>query len=91
MDTLDFIKKEIVRLYETKPEVHVSITKTHPKVIVEKSAAVIVGVYKNIFQVEEKGSVFHRRYTLQYSDVLIGQVVIHELDYDPTVSVLNKK
>jgi len=91
LDALEFIKKEIARLYETKTDIRISISKTHPKVIVEKSPAVIVGVYKSIFQVEEKDASFHRRYTFQYGDVLIGQVMIEELGYFPTVNILKKK
>ena len=79
MDTLERIKKEIARLYEEKREIHVSVAKTRPKATVEKAPSMIVGVYKNVFQVEAKGSAVPRRYTFQYSDILIGQLVIQEL------------
>ena len=68
------------------------MSKTHPKVIVDASPAKIVGVYKNIFQVEEReGGKMPTRHTFQYGEVLIGQVKIEELDYVPKVSILNKK
>ena len=70
MDALEMIKKRIAHLYEAKREIHVSVTKT---------PSMIVGVYKNVFQVEAKGSAVPRRYTFQYSDILIGQLVIQEL------------
>ena len=64
---------------------------THPKVIVEGTPAVIKGVYRNIFQIEENDSGHPNRHTFQYGDVLTGQIVIEELDYVPMISVLNKK
>ena len=91
MDNLDCIKSEITQLYKTKPSIHISVRSTRPKVILEKAPAVIVGVYRNIFQIEENGSGHTVRHTFQYGEVLIGQVVIEELDFIPTVSILNKK
>lgn len=91
MNTVDYIKSEIKRLYETAPNVHINVKMAHSKAIEAGTPAKIVGIYKNIFQMEEdcKGKAF--RHTFQYGDVLIGQVVIQELDYVPMVSILNKK
>ena len=92
MDYIDQIKNGIERLYKTNPSIHISVSRTHPKIIVEKSPAKIVGVYKNIFQVEEcEVSKTSTRHTFQYGDVLIGQVVIEELNFIRPVSVVNKK
>ena len=92
MDSMDYIKSCVEKLFKTNPNIHISVSKTHPKVIVDASPAKIVGVYKNIFQVEEcEGSKMPTRHTFQYGDVLIGQVKIEELDYVPIVSILNKK
>ena len=92
MDTMDYIKSSIEKLFKTDPNIHISVSKTHPKVIVDASPAKIVGVYKNIFQVEEcEGGKMPTRHTFQYGEVLIGQVKIEELDYVPMVSILNKK
>ena len=91
MSTVEHIKSEIKRLYETNPNVHISVSRTHPKAIVDASLAKIVGVYKNIFQIEENDNGHTNRHTFQYGDVLIGQVVIEELDYVSMVSILNKK
>ena len=91
MSTVEHIKSEIKRLYETAPNIHINVKMTHPKVIVEGTLAKIVGVYKNIFQIEENDRGRPTRHTFQYGDVLIGQVVIEELDYVPMVSILNKK
>ncbi|MBQ7338802.1 MAG: hypothetical protein IJW40_10190 [Clostridia bacterium] len=91
MNTVEHIKSKIMRLYQTNPNIHINVKMTHPKVIVEGTPAKIVGAYKNIFQIEEHDSGHLNRHTFQYGDVLIGQVVITELDYVPTVSILNRK
>jgi len=89
MDYIEQIKKSIEKLFKTDPNIHISVSKTHPKVIVATSPAKIVGVYKNIFQIEEcEGGKMPTRHTFQYGEVLIGQVKIEELDYVPIASVL---
>ena len=92
MDYIEQIKNEIERLYKTNPNIHISVSRAHPKVIVEKSPAKIIGVYKNIFQVAEcEPGKIAARHTIQYGDILIGQVVIEELNFVLPVSILNKK
>ena len=92
MDHIEQIKSGIEKLFKTNLKIHISVSKTHPKVIVDASPAKIVGVYKNIFQVEEcEVGKMPIRHTFQYGEVLIGQVKIEELDYVPIVSILNKK
>ena len=90
MDSLELIKIGIKKLYKTNPDIHISVKTQRPKISVEKAPAVITGVYRNIFQIEENSSGRSVRHTFQYGDVLIGHVVIEELDYIPMVSILNK-
>ena len=89
MDSMDYIKSGIEKLFKTNPNIHISVSRTRPKIIVEKSPAKILGVYKNIFQIEEcelgKIPALH---TFQYGDILIGQVVIEELNFVRPVSIL---
>ena len=90
MYNIDHIKNEIRQLYENGQIVHVSVSQTHPRVVVEEAPAKITGVYKNIFQVEEcTESSRPAHHTFQYGEVLIGHVVIRELSYTP--AVLKKK
>ena len=92
MEQLNYIKGEIEKLYQTNPDIHISVNRTRPRIFVEASPAKIVGVYKNIFQIEE--SVSGRlpvKHTFQYGEVLIGQVAIKELDYVPTLREVRKK
>ena len=92
MDYIEQIKSGIEKLFKTNPNIHISVSRTHPKVIVDASPAKIVGVYKNIFQVEEcESGKISARHAFQYGDILIGQVMIEELNFVHPVSVLNKK
>ena len=88
MNYIEQIKNGIEALYKTNPSIHISVSKKHQRGVLESLHVNIVGVYKNIFQVEEFGkSKIRTRLTFQYEDVLIGQVEIEELDFTlPTVS-----
>ena len=90
MDRLDCIKKGIEKLYKSNPQIHISVKLTRPKVFIEDSPAIISGVYKNIFQIEENDSGRPALHTFRYSDVLIGNVVIRELDFVPNGKLNNK-
>ena len=91
MDKLDLIKKGIKRLYETNPEIHISVKLARSKIVVENTPVTLKGIYKNIFQIEENDSGRPIRHSFQYGDVLVGHVVIKELNYVPTVTTQNKK
>lgn len=91
MNSIDHIKRSIESLYKSDPNIHISINRLHPRLNVEKSPAKIVGVYKNIFQVEAREGVKLPVRTFQYGEVLIGQVSIEELNYTPIVSTSKKK
>lgn len=83
---IEYVRNGIEQLYKEAPSIHISICTSHPKVVVENGTAVIIGVYKSIFQVEENSSGHTRRHTFQYNDVLIGQVRIAELNYKPIIN-----
>lgn len=91
MNTVEYIKSEIKRIYETNPNIHISVKLTRPRLTIEGAPVTIVGVYKNIFQIEESDKGRTNSHAFQYGDVLTGQVVIEELDYVPMTSLLNKK
>lgn len=79
MVNIDYIKRKIKQLYETNPNVHINVKITHPKLTVNTSPAIIKGVYPNIFRIEESISGYPRCHTVQYAEVLSGQVNIAEL------------
>ena len=77
---MEHIRSAMEKLYRTNPEVHISVNRIQPKLIVESSPARIVGVYRNIFQIEEcQSGKKPARHTFQYGDILVGHVVIEEL------------
>ena len=91
MEDIMFIRRKIERLYQTNPNIHICVKQLRPKLIVESSPAKIVGVYKNIFQIEETESrKLPTRHIFQYGDVVVGQVVIEELNYVPSIPIKNK-
>ena len=79
MTSLDTIKSEIRRLYETNPNIHINVSISRPKIHLTNEAAVIKGVYRNIFRIEQCSSGTPICYTLQYADILTGQVQIPEM------------
>ncbi len=92
MSDIESIKRSIEQLYQTNPKVCISVNKTRPKIVIEDLTANIIGIYRNIFQVEElKNGKPFGRHTFQYSDVLMGQVVIKELNYTPIFPASKRK
>lgn len=90
-DTMEYIKNGIKELYKTSPNIHMSVKLTHSKNQIESIPAKITGVYRNLFQVDEENRGHTVRHTFQYSEILIGNVRIHELVIPQTVSILNKR
>lgn len=80
MNEIQSIKSKIRNLYETQPNIHMSVAFARPKAVIENIDATIFGVYKNIFRVEVTKDGEHHKYTLQYTDVLTGRVEIAELN-----------
>ncbi len=80
MTETERIREKIKKLYQMNPEVHLNVNLKSPKLSLENSYAVITGVYKNIFQIEEYTSGQAKRHILQYADVLIKNIVILELE-----------
>lgn len=88
---IEIIKRKIAALYQAAPQVHLRTKASHQRDLGAEVPARIIGVYKNIFQLEQTEGGRTVRHTYQYGDVLIGHVVIRELDYVPMTSLLNKK
>lgn len=80
MITQEQIRSQISNLYRTSPTVHMEITLKNTRPPIPSGEMKIVGVYPHIFQVEEAAGGPPRRHSLQYSDVLVGHVVISELN-----------
>ena len=80
MDKIGLIKSEIERLYKEDPNIHISLKFNRPRLVIEDMPARIVGIYRNIFQIEESEGGRHTCHSLQYGDVLTGHVTIKELE-----------
>ena len=89
MNDIDSIKFAIKKLYESDPNIHMTIKLLHPKIVFENIPTKIIGVYRNIFQVEESNDVRSTRHSFQYGDILIGRITIPELNYTPPVPPQN--
>ncbi len=81
MSTLDLIKAQIRNLYETNPNIHISISLTHPRISFTNDPVTIKGVYSHVFRIEEMSSGVPKCHALQYTDILTGQVKIEEMDF----------
>lgn len=75
---LNFIKSRIRRLYESGKEVCVNISLPLQKISLKNARVKITGVYSHIFRIEENESGKKHTHTLQYSDVLLGNIEIVE-------------
>ncbi len=79
MQTIEIIKARIQSLYRQDPHVHLDVSLSSPKLVLKNTPATITGVYRHIFQIEEHTSGKAQRHTLQYTDLVTGQIVIREL------------
>ncbi len=80
MSSTEIVRAQIKRLYETNPDIHITLSLSQPKLALNKAEAKITGVYKQLFQIEEYSEGKPQRHALQYIDVLINRVVISELE-----------
>ncbi len=79
MYTEEFIKNKIKDLYQTNPNIHISVSLAKPHIELDNVCVKIVGVYSHIFQVEENKSGKIIRHSVQYGDVSVGIAKIKEL------------
>lgn len=85
-----YIKSSVETLYQTNPNIHIRINQRNKKTIAEEKSVKLVGVYKNIFQVEESVGKLPTRHSFQYGDILIGHITIRELNCPPLSHTPNK-
>ena len=50
MYNLAYIKESIEELYKNSPNIHITINIPRPRLIVEETNVVIIGVYRNFFK-----------------------------------------
>ena len=79
MISIESIRKKILHLYESDPHIHVNVAMNHPRIQLQNAPVTLKGVYPHIFQIEEYSRGVPECHTLQYADILSGQVGIVEL------------
>lgn len=79
MNVLEEIREKIRGLFETAPQIHMDVSITHPRVELHGAPATIVGVYRNVFRIEECSTGICRNHTLQYADMVTDRIKILEL------------
>ncbi len=80
MTEIDTIKKRLLRLYKTNPEIHIDVSFTRPKVSGNHIPARILGVYTNLFTIEEGSSGRMQTRSIKYSDIITGSISVAELE-----------
>ena len=73
--TIDGCKARIQGIYNTNPRVRLNLALTHSKVV-QDAEAIIVGVYRHCFCVEESSCGTPQRHTFTYADLLTRRVEI---------------
>lgn len=76
MTQLDSIKRKVSYLYSTSPKIHINVSLYHPRLVLKNDLVEIKGVYKNIFCIEEYSTGTPRLHSLQYVDILTGNIEI---------------
>ena len=83
MRNISIIQSQIKKLYDNETEIHISVHSTRPKINVVNAPAKITGVYKNLFTVSVVENGLKKLYSVQYTDLFIGKVIIYELKNQP--------
>ena len=79
MYTEESMKIRLKTMCQEQPYIHINVSLVHPHVEMKHVRVRLVGVYKNIFLVEEEKDGKTVRYSFQYGDVSAGIVTIEEL------------
>lgn len=77
MSSLEKVKREVKKLYDSHTNIHVNVSVNSPKIRLMNEPAVIRGVYPHVFTIE---MTTQGKQTLQYTDLLMGNVEIVELN-----------
>ncbi len=74
MDTLDLIKQKVEMLAQSGEIAYINVSISKPRIRLENVAIRVIGTYRNIFRIEAVDAPPPNCYSLQYTDVLIGQI-----------------
>lgn len=74
---LKHIQEELKRIYQLTNLIHVSILNKRNKII--EAPSKIVGIYSRFLCVESKVNTYLEKFTINYTDIMTGNIVIKEL------------
>lgn len=74
---LKHIQEELKRIYQLTNLIHVSILNKRNKII--EAPSIIVGIYSRFLCVESKVNTYLEKFTINYTDIMTGNIVIKEL------------
>lgn len=80
INSLDNIKSEIQKIYNTNPLIHINGAVTNPNMVFNNKPVIINAVYPHAFQIEEVGSRPPMIHVIQYADVLLHHIDIVEIE-----------
>ena len=79
MNEIQQIRQRILERYRRDPKIRINVSIAKPRLHLNDVPVEIMGVYANIFQIEEVTGGQARRHTLQYADVLTHNIEILDL------------
>ena len=79
MNSLSYIKTQVQTLYKTHPHIHMNVTVPGGKIHLKNHPVTITAVYPNIFRVEDRTGNISESHTVQYVELMMGNVEITEL------------
>ena len=79
MNEIQQIRQRILERYRHDSKIRINVSIAKPKLHLNDVPVEIMGVYANIFQIEEVTGGQARRHTLQYTDVLTHNIEILDL------------
>lgn len=79
MQDINTIKEAINVLFNENKEIHIDVHSTRPKINVSNAPATITGVYKNLFTVDVYENGIKKVFSIPFTDLFIGKVIIKEI------------
>ncbi|MDE7263429.1 MAG: hypothetical protein K2N64_02040 [Anaeroplasmataceae bacterium] len=74
---LKHIQEELERIYQSTNLIHVSILNKRNKVV--EAPSKILGIYSRFLCVESKVNAYVEKFTINYIDIMTGNIIIKEL------------
>jgi len=77
-DDINIIKNKILKLYNDKALIHVTVNVKRKNV--KNKPSEIINVYNNFFYVRSQNGFYNEEFSISYIDLLIGNISIKELN-----------